>query len=264
MLHRDALFQIHHDSLVCRIAFGLLKWGWKSFGLPRYFCFHRVALLLLHHNIFDFTAMPSFVASRYFWFHRDALLLLRHNIFDFSTLPFFCRFTILSDLHEFLSLKIANTVVQRRDISSTVLKIMPSLSRPLQHGVKHIAQLYHDFMLAFQHGFNCFHEFAFDSFTLCILHKFLIVVKHFYFYSSRSGFLQWGETFELPRCSAQPALLFLFLLISFQLFTMGGNVRATTLCLRSQHIFLFVVLISLRFYRRCFMFAGRTPNFYFK
>ena len=79
------------------------------------------------------------------------------------------------------------------------LKFMPALSRPLQHGVKHIAQLYHDFMLDFQHGFNCFHESAFDSFTLYILHKFLIVVKHFYFYSSLSSFLQWGETFELPR-----------------------------------------------------------------
>jgi len=97
----------------------------------------------------------------------------------------------------------ANTVVQRRDISSTVLKIMPSLSRPLQHGVKHIAQLYHDFMLDFQHSFNCFHESAFDSFTLCILHQLLFLATHFHF---------------------------LFLLISLRLFTMGGNVRATTLC----------------------------------
>jgi len=56
-------------------------------------------------------------------------------------------------------------------------------------------------MLAFKHSFYFFHESAFCSFTLCILSQLLFLVTHFYFYfySSLSSFLQWGETFELPR-----------------------------------------------------------------
>jgi hypothetical protein len=53
----------------------------------------------------NFTALPSFVFSRYFWFHRAALLLLCHDIFDFTAMHFFRRFTILSNLHEPISLE---------------------------------------------------------------------------------------------------------------------------------------------------------------
>ena len=86
-----------HDTL---LPLRLLKWGWKAFGLsryfvftampsfvaPRYFCLHRDALLLLLHDIYDFTEMPSFVASRYLWLDRDAIFLLLHDISDFTTL----------------------------------------------------------------------------------------------------------------------------------------------------------------------------------
>jgi len=113
----------------------------------------------------------------------------------------------------------------------------------------------------------------------------------------RICFLLFHALYSFP--TFIPCHTLLFLLISLRFFTMGGNVRATTLCLRSQHIFLFVVLIfrrafinaalyslaalrvlysksschylfeahtlrSLRFYRRYFIFAGRTPNFIFE
>ena len=56
--------------------------------------------LLLRHDIYDFTEMPSFVVPRYFCSHRDAifycatiflfsprcLLLLRHDISDFTAM----------------------------------------------------------------------------------------------------------------------------------------------------------------------------------
>jgi len=45
--------------------------------------------LLLRHDIFVFTTMPSFVAPRYFCFHRDAIFLLHHDTFLFATN--FCR-----------------------------------------------------------------------------------------------------------------------------------------------------------------------------
>jgi hypothetical protein len=69
--YRAALFpRLRHDSLISTEM--------PSFGASRYFCstamlffccaaifcFHRAAYLLKQHDIFDFTAMPSFEASR--------------------------------------------------------------------------------------------------------------------------------------------------------------------------------------------------------
>jgi hypothetical protein len=60
------------------------------------FCVHCIFLvlsephyLLLLHDIFGFTTMPSFVAPRYLRMHRDAHLLKRHDIFGFTTMPSF-------------------------------------------------------------------------------------------------------------------------------------------------------------------------------
>jgi hypothetical protein len=75
-----------------------------SFVAPRYFCFHRAALLLLRHDIFDFTTMPSFVASRYF-----------------------CICT------NFVRSQTANTGLSGAPRSFA--KPARSMSRPLQHGV---------------------------------------------------------------------------------------------------------------------------------
>ena len=74
---------------------------------------------------------------------RSQLLCARIN-FITSHLPIVRRFTIFLISPRMFVVRCAtilfactpNTVVQRRDIASTVLKIMPPLSRPLQHGVK--------------------------------------------------------------------------------------------------------------------------------
>jgi len=94
--------------------------------------------------------------------------------------------------------------------------------------------------------------------------RFYIRTPVQFLFLPRIWFLLFHALYSFPTFIPCHTLLFLFLLISLRLFTMGGNVRATMLCLRSQHIFLFVVLISLRFYRRYFIFAGRTPSFVFQ
>jgi hypothetical protein len=91
--------------------------GVKGFWTATIFWISPRCLLLLHHDIYDFTAMPSFVAPRYFVFaampsfccatifmisprcpsfvapryfclHRDALLSALHDTFKFARTPF--------------------------------------------------------------------------------------------------------------------------------------------------------------------------------
>jgi hypothetical protein len=78
-------FSALHDRLISTEMPSFPRLRQDSLFLPRRF-------LLFRHDIFDFTAMPSFVAPRYFCLHRDALLLKHHDIlvartsFDFNTL----------------------------------------------------------------------------------------------------------------------------------------------------------------------------------
>lgn len=72
-----------------------------------------------------------------------------------------------------------NTVVQRRDIASTVLKIMPPVSRPLQHGVRKDSLHLPRFYSRIQVQFLFLSDTAFCSFTLCFLSLFLFSPNHF-------------------------------------------------------------------------------------
>ena len=126
-------------------------------------------------------------------------ILARYNAASASTQ--YVSLSILKQISVFMSCEASsNTVVQRRDISSTVLKIMPALSRPLQHGVKHIAQLYHDF-------FSTSSTLLISSPTLLFALSHSGIFTNFYLLHVLCflWFFKWGGTFGLPRCSAQPA-----------------------------------------------------------
>jgi len=127
---------------------------------------------------------------------------------------------------------------------------MPRWPRQDQHGVIKIARHLPRFYARIQVQFLFFHESAFCSFTLCILPPifFLAVTRfYFYFYSSFSSFLQWGETFGLPR------------------FIIFNHILHSPLELRTSfsrpHEALFIfnnILPSPSFYRRCFIFETHT------
>ena len=106
--------------------------GVKNFRNSTILCFYHDAFLLLHHDIYVCTAMPSFDAPRYLCLHHDALLLSLHDTFIFAQTPFAQN---------------ANTVVQRRDIGSMSFELPQNMARctalklnyrcpvRLQHGV---------------------------------------------------------------------------------------------------------------------------------
>jgi len=152
----------HHVFTSLRAALSFVASRYLCLHRDAIFCYFTIFLnaprchLLLRHDIYECTAMPSFVAPRYLWLHRDAFfccitifmnaprchLLLCHNIYDCTAMPIFWDATIFyfpaenpfPNLHrhfiicnKLLSISKCNTVVQRRDISSTVFKIYASV-----------------------------------------------------------------------------------------------------------------------------------------
>ncbi len=93
VFHRRFIFSALHDRLISTEMPSFPRLRQDSLFLPR-------RLLLLRHNIYDFTTMPSFVVPRYFGFYHAAFFccttillispsrhsLMRHNIYDFTTI----------------------------------------------------------------------------------------------------------------------------------------------------------------------------------
>ena len=77
-------FSALHDRLIFNETPSFPRLRQDSLFLTRH-------LLLLRHNTFNFTALPSFVAPRYFWFHRDAFFLMYHDTLWFARTPFACK-----------------------------------------------------------------------------------------------------------------------------------------------------------------------------
>ena len=137
---------------------------------------HRSAL----HDIYDFTAMPSFVAPRYLCFHRDALLLSLHDILLFARTSF--------DLT-------ANTAAvwrghrkyRRRNATKPCamywLENYAALSASTTSTVLYTEfAIYHDFMLECKYSFYFFHGFAFLFFHALYSAPLLVVALTLLFY----------------------------------------------------------------------------------
>jgi hypothetical protein len=147
-------------------------------------------LLLLHHDIFDFTALPSFVVPRYFRFHRDAISLLHHNTFFFARTPF---------------AQILLTPLLSRAPRSFA-KPARSFSRRLQHGVRKDSLNLPRFYTRIEIQLLFLPDFAFCSLTFWILHRLsesstapyfcsqhtYQIRARFFILSNYFEFLKWG------------------------------------------------------------------------
>jgi len=110
--------------------------------------------------------------------------------------------------------------------------------------------------------YNCVTLIFTAKIRLVISHELFSDFKDSFCFFRGFAFLLFHALYSSPTfIHCRSALLFIARTLVFVFFKMGVNVRATTLYQRSQRIFLFAVIISLRFYRRCFIFAGRTPYF---
>ena len=118
----------HHDILASTVI--------PFLGTSSYFCFHHVCSSFGTPRYFDCTALPFLMRHHIFVFITFVYRSARHGSLFPPRYPSFWSITIVLYFHELLLNSKGNTVVQRRDISSTVLKIKSPLSRPLQHGVK--------------------------------------------------------------------------------------------------------------------------------
>jgi len=138
-------------------------------------------LLLLHLDTFVSTAPPFFCCARTFWFHRDVILLMHHDTLWVAQNPFAWKpLTALSggNLRAQSSEKHGRhgTWILCHTVSVQTSAMLKNNCVTLIFTTKIWLVVSHELFSDFKDSLCLFHDFAFCSFKLCILHQLLFFI----------------------------------------------------------------------------------------